>query len=157
MLVLIAARALKDGTSLKETTQLVEKTLCNVKVFFAVDTLTYLHKGGRIGGAARFLGTALGLKPILELRDGKIEALVKVRTSKKARAHLLDFVASYANPEKPFRFVGIISANAGNAADELLKEVKARFKVDEILIGTLSPVIGAHTGPGTVGIGFLPD
>lgn len=157
ILVLMAARAIETGATLQQVKQIIEVEVKKVKVFFAVDTLTYLYKGGRIGGAARFMGTALGLKPILELRDGQIEALEKVRTSKKAQSRLIELLESYADPDKPFRFVGIIAANATNVAEGLLSEVRARFKVKEIMIGNLSPVIGTHTGPGTVGIGFLPE
>jgi DegV family protein with EDD domain len=156
MLVLMAARAARDGASLQECKTLVETAAKKVKIFFAVDTLTYLHKGGRINGAAKFLGTALGLKPILELRDGVIEGVEKVRTSKKAHQRLIDLVENELGVDKSPEFICIISANAPDASDFLLNEIKSRFTPKEIMIGNLTPVIGAHTGPGTVGIGFLP-
>jgi DegV family protein with EDD domain len=157
MLVLMAARAARDGASLQECKSLVETASKKIKIYFAVDTLTYLHKGGRINGAAKFLGTALGLKPILELRNGVIEGVEKVRTSKKAHARLIELVESELGDNKSPEFIGIISANAPGASEFLLSEVKKRFNAKEIVIGNLTPVIGAHTGPGTVGIGFLPE
>ncbi len=82
-MALAAARAAKRGASLSECKKIAEEIRDHAQVFFAVDTLEFLHRGGRIGGASRFLGTALNLKPILYLKDGKIEALERVRTSKK--------------------------------------------------------------------------
>jgi DegV family protein with EDD domain len=157
MLVLMAARAARDGASLQECKTLVETASKKIKIYFAVDTLTYLHKGGRINGAAKFLGTALGLKPILELRNGVIEGVEKVRTSKRAHARLIELVENELGDNKSPEFIGIISANAPGASEFLLSEVKKRFNAKEIVIGSLTPVIGAHTGPGTVGIGFLPE
>jgi len=155
MLVLIAAKAAKSGASLAECKSLVEKAVKKMHVFFAVDTLEYLHKGGRIGGAARFLGTALGLKPILELSNGAIEARERVRTSKKAHARLLELIGEAIGDQKPLNSIGIIATNKPDVANFLLNECKTRFRPQEIMLGTLSPVIGTHTGPGTVGVAIL--
>ncbi|MFH1446245.1 MAG: DegV family protein [Chloroflexota bacterium] len=155
MLVVLVAKAAKNGATLAECKALAEKALSKIHLFFAVDTLEYLHKGGRIGGAARFLGTALGLKPILELSNGVIEARERVRTSKKAHARLLELVGEVISDHKPLNSIGIIAANAPDVADFLLNECKTRFKPQEIMLGTLSPAIGTHTGPGTVGVGIL--
>ncbi|MCJ7695516.1 MAG: DegV family protein [Anaerolineaceae bacterium] len=155
LLVLMVARSVKNGASMADCVTLAEKASKKIKVYFAVDTLTYLHKGGRIGGASRFLGTALNLKPILELRDGKIEGIEKIRTSKKAHARLIELMEKGIENKDNLNFIGIIAANAPDASNYLLNECKSRFQPEEIMIGTLSPVIGAHTGPGTVGVGFL--
>ena len=151
----MVARAVKDGASMSDCVSLVEKASQKIKVYFAVDTLTYLHKGGRIGGASQFLGTALNLKPILELKEGKIEGIEKIRTSKKAHARLLELMEKNIENKNKLSFIGIIAANAPEASNYLLTECKKRFQAEEIMIGVLSPVIGAHTGPGTVGVGFL--
>ncbi len=155
MLVMVAARAVNNGATLAQTRALIEKAMPKIHLFFAVKTLEYLHKGGRIGGAARFLGTALGLKPILELRDGKIEALEKIRTSKKAQARLVELVELHTDKHEKINSIGIIDVDAENGAEFLLSEFKTRFHPDEIILGTLSPVIGTHTGPGTVGVAVL--
>jgi len=155
MLVLIVAKAVKNGATLAECKALAEKALSKIHVFFAVDTLKYLHKGGRIGGASRFLGTALGLKPILELSNGVVEARERVRTSKKAHSRLLELIGEAIGDQKPLNSVGILAANAPDIADFLLNECKTRFKPQEIMLGTLSPVVGTHTGPGTVGVAIL--
>jgi len=155
MLVLMAARALEKGASMAEVKDLLARAIPRIKVFFAVDTLEYLHKGGRIGSAARFLGTALGLKPILALQDGKIEAVEKIRTTKKAHARLIELVETNLNGNRHMNFMCIIAADAPEAAEYLYNESQARFNPDEIVSGILSPVLGTHAGPGTVGVAFL--
>src|SRR5690606_12138969 len=82
--VLMTAQAAKRGATLLECTNLAKDICQRVRTLFIVDTLEYLHKGGRIGGAARLIGTALKMKPILEIKDGVIESFDKVRTSSKA-------------------------------------------------------------------------
>ncbi|WP_448335824.1 DegV family protein, partial [Bellilinea sp.] len=84
------ARAAKQGASLEECKTIAEKAVNHTGVLFAVSTLEFLHRGGRIGGAAAFLGTALGLKPILGLENGKIVAVEKIRTMNKAVDRLID-------------------------------------------------------------------
>jgi DegV family protein with EDD domain len=124
-------------------------------VFFAVDTLEFLHRGGRIGGASRFLGTALNLKPILYLEEGKIEALEKVRTSKRAHSRLLEVLEENIAGKDPVNMMGVVNAAAPDSANTLLEAIKTRFNPNEILVANLSPVIGTHTGPGTVGVAYV--
>jgi DegV family protein with EDD domain len=154
-MALSAARAAKRGASLAECKAIAEAIREHSEVFFAVDTLEFLHRGGRIGGATRFLGTALNLKPILYLENGKIEALERVRTSKKAHQRLIDLVAERLDGKSPVNMVGVVSAAAETAANALLGEVKSKFSPNEIMLANLSPVIGTHTGPGTVGIAYV--
>ena len=113
--------------------------------------MKYLHKGGRIGGASAFLGSALDLKPILYLSpEGKIEALEKVRTKKKAVSRLIDLAVEKAGGKKAY--VGIMQANAMEGAQAIKAELEKRMDLAEIEIFELSPVIGTHAGPGTLGI-----
>lgn len=154
-MALSAARAAKRGASLAECIQIAEAVRDHSEVFFAVDTLEFLHRGGRIGGATRFLGTALNLKPILYLEEGKIEALERVRTSKKAHQRLIDLVDERLNGQTPINMVGVVSAAAEDSANMLLGEVKSKFSPNEVMMANLSPVIGTHTGPGTVGIAYV--
>lgn len=155
--VVEAARAAARGASLEECKAIAERGLRNVSVFFLVNTLEFLHRGGRIGGAAAFLGTALNLKPILELRDGRIEAIEKVRTISKATDRLLDIFAERARGKRPLR-LAILHANAQEEAERLLERARQKVSVDDIseaVIVPVSPVIGTHTGPGCVGIAFM--
>ncbi len=154
-MALAAARAAKRGASLQECMQVVEAVRDHNQVFFAVDTLEFLHRGGRIGGASRFLGTALGLKPILYLEDGKIEALEKVRTSKRAHGRLVELVEEGVNGKSPINFVGLVHAASEDTATQLMSDVEEKFNPDELMLASLSPVIGTHTGPGMIGIAYV--
>jgi DegV family protein with EDD domain len=154
-MALAAARAAKRGASLEECTKIVETVCDHTQVFFAVDTLEFLHRGGRIGGASRFLGTALDLKPILLLEDGKIEALEKVRTTKRARSRLVELVEEAVSDKTPINFIGVVHAASEESASNFLKDTEAKFNPHELMLSTLSPVIGTHTGPGTIGIAYV--
>jgi DegV family protein with EDD domain len=90
--VLTVARALVDGANLKECLDLAKEAREKTGVVFAVDTLEFLHRGGRIGGGTRFLGTALSIKPILELQEGAVEGIEKVRTRAKSLSRLVEIV-----------------------------------------------------------------
>jgi DegV family protein with EDD domain len=156
-IALSAARAAKRGATLAECKAIAETVRDHAQVYFAVDTLEFLHRGGRIGGAARFLGTALQLKPILKLEDGKIDAFEKVRTARKAHNRLLDLLENHLSEASVTNMIGVVGAAADEAAEYLLSEIKARFNPNEIMLANLSPVIGTHTGPGTVGVAFVAD
>ena len=153
-MALSAARAAQKGASLAKCKQIAEKIRDHTEVFFAVDTLEFLHRGGRIGGASRFLGTALNLKPILQIQQGKVEALERVRTSKKAQDRLIDLINENINGQKPLNMVGVVSAKAAESALDLLNQIKSHFDPIEILVADLSPVLGTHVGPGTVGVAY---
>lgn len=154
-MAMAAARAAKRGASLEECTKIVETVRDHTQVFFAVDTLEFLHRGGRIGGASRFLGTALGLKPILYLEEGKIEALEKVRTSKRAHGRLVELVEAGVDGNSPINFVGVVHAASEGTATELLNAVQEKFNPNELMLASISPVLGTHTGPGTIGIAYV--
>ncbi len=150
-----AARAAQNGGSLAECKQLTETIRDHAEVFFAVDTLEFLHRGGRIGGASRFLGTALGLKPILKLVEGKVEAIEKVRTSKRAHAKLVDLLKEHVDGQSPINMMGVVNAVNKDSADKLMAEIKENFSPNEVMMADLSPVLGTHTGPGTVGVAIV--
>lgn len=155
-MVLAAARAIEKGANMQECLAVVEKTRMNSGVFFAVDTLEFLHRGGRIGGAQRFIGSALNLKPILTLNDGKVEGSERIRTKTKAHDRLLELVAERVNGKQNIR-VAVIHANALSDAEALLARAAQQFNPVETVCSDLSPVIGTHTGPGTVGLVYSFD
>lgn len=139
------------GRSLQECVQVAGKIVESMGTYFVVDTLKYLHKGGRIGGASRFFGTALEIKPILYLdQDGKIGALEKVRTKKKAYLRLKQLVAEKAGGKKCH--VAIMHAQAMQDAEAIQAELSSELDLASIGIYDLSPVIGTHAGEGTLGI-----
>ena len=156
--VMAAARLAANGGSLQECMAVAEKAKAQTGIYFAVNTLEYLKRGGRIGGAAAFLGTALKLKPLLELRDGQIEAVERVRTLSKTLDRLLDLVAiKLDNTEGPIRLCAV-HANSFDEANQLLDKAVARFGsnlVAESLIADISPVIGTHAGPGALGLAWM--
>ncbi|MCX7681024.1 MAG: DegV family EDD domain-containing protein, partial [Anaerolineae bacterium] len=115
----------------------------------------YLHRGGRIGGAKKFLGTALNIKPILHLEDGRVEALVQVRTKRKAVERMLE-IAEERLGGKPAAEVAVLDVDSPAEGDALAEEAKRRLGVDHVYRTTVSPVIGTHAGPGTVGIALYP-
>ncbi len=151
-----AARAAAEGKSLEEIIQIVHQVRDNVHVLFVVDTLEYLHRGGRIGGAKRLLGTALNIKPILHLKDGAIEPLGQVRTKRRAIGRLLDIVEERLNGSRMAE-AAVLDVSALKEGDALAAQVSERFSVSPVYRSTVSPVIGAHVGPGTVGIAFYPE
>jgi len=155
--VLLAARAAAQGATLQECKTIAERACKQSGVYFVVSTLEFLRRGGRIGGAQAFLGTALNLKPILELRDGKIEAVERVRTTGKAIDRLLDLVEEKIAGRTPLHLASL-HANAPTEASILLERAITRFGesvVKESLTSPISPVLGTHAGPGTVGLAFL--
>jgi DegV family protein with EDD domain len=155
--VLTVAKAAAKGATLNECKALAEMALEKTGALFTVNTLEYLHRGGRIGGASAFLGTALDLKPILELREGKIEPIDRVRTLSKAIDQLVDLFVERADGCKNLQ-IACVHAKAPEEATNLLEKVTARFPKGKIITGMLSevsPVIGTHTGPGTIGIAYM--
>lgn len=151
------ARAAHNGSNLKDSIQLANKTVKNTGVLFAVKTLEFLHRGGRIGGASAFVGTALGLKPILEVQDGKVEAVGKIRTMAKAIDRVIDIMVERVGNRRPIR-ISTMHANAPQEAELMLQKTCERFNsrdIAEAFSSGLSPVVGTHTGPGTVGLTYM--
>ena len=151
--VLEAARAAQAGASLAECKAITENVRQHVGIVFAVDTLEFLHRGGRIGGGARYLGTALNIKPILELRDGWVEAAERVRTRKRSLARLIELVDERTKGKRPIHLAAL-HANALCEATELLKTAMETLGAVEGILSEVSPVVGTHAGPGTVGLAY---
>ena len=153
-LVLRVARAAKDGASLEECVKLAEETYPKIGVYFTVDTLKYLNKGGRINTASRLLGAALDIKPIMEIRDGKIELVESVRSRKKSLQRMLELVDRDIAGREPVR-ISTFHAAAEEDCNRLMQEAVARFYPVETITTFVSPVIGSHTGPGTLSIAYM--
>ncbi len=152
-IALAAARVAAAGGSVSEIVAAAEDTQSRLSVLFAVDTLEYLHRGGRIGGAKRFLGTALNIKPLLHLEDGRVEALTQVRTKRKAITRMLEIAEERLGGKRMGEAAVIDVASPDEAAD-VAGRVRKRFDVSPVYRTMVSPVIGAHAGPGTVGVCF---
>jgi DegV family protein with EDD domain len=154
--VLAAARAAREGKSMAELVELANGAVSRTGVLLVVDTLEFLHRGGRIGGASRLLGTALNLKPILEMRDGAIEPVEKVRTKSKAHGRLLDILEQRIAGRTPVRLAALHAA-AEQDAKAMLEKASARFSPIEALVSDVSPVVGSHVGPGTVAMSYCVE
>jgi DegV family protein with EDD domain len=152
--LLTVARAIKQGATLAECVTLAQKAIEHTGVFFAVDTLEFLHRGGRIGGASRFLGTVLNFKPILELRDGKVEAVERVRTRRKSLSRIVELAIEQIGGRKPIRLASL-HANAPEDAQIVLKEATEKLNPIETYLSEVSPVIGANAGPGVIGLVYM--
>ncbi len=152
--VLAVARAVEDGASLSECVQLAKEATKHTGIFFAVDTLEFLHRGGRIGSATRFMGTLLNFKPILEVRDGLVEGVERVRTRSKSLDRIVELVEEQIAGRKPVR-LATLHANAAEDARAVLEKATSRMGAVESIFSEVSPVIGAHAGPGTVGLCYM--
>ncbi len=152
--VLAAARVAEAGASLKEVVALAEKAREHTGVYFAVDTLEFLHRGGRIGGAQRFLGTALNMKPILAVLDGRVEAVERIRTKGKALERVIELVVEKTKGQSPIR-LSTLHANAPEEARQILDKASSILNPAETVFADVSPVIANHAGPGTVGLAYM--
>jgi DegV family protein with EDD domain len=152
MMAIAAARAVADGRNAQEVIQIIEKIKQNMNVIFTVETLEYLHKGGRIGGATAFLGSALNIKPVLYVTDGRIEPLERVRTRKRAIARLIELVEEKVGAKETH--FAILHCDAEQEAQEFGEQLKVKFNCAELDVFEAGPVIGTHAGPGTVGVAF---
>jgi DegV family protein with EDD domain len=152
--VLTAARAAQAGEPLAECQKVAENACANSGVLFIVETLEFLRRGGRIGGAQAFLGTALNIKPVLEMRQGKIEALEKIRTKQKAMRYVVEQVTERTRDKSPIRLAAT-HANCEADASSMLEAASAQLNPVETFCCPLSPVIGTHTGPGTVALNYM--
>ncbi|HEX6304140.1 MAG TPA: DegV family protein [Anaerolineales bacterium] len=153
-IVLAVARAVEEGATLAECKALAIKAVPHTGVVFAVDTLEFLHRGGRIGGGSRFLGTALNIKPILEVKDGRVEAVERIRTRKKSLKRVVELIEGQVGNRQPVRLAAL-HANAREDARLILEQASQRLSPVETIYSEVSPVVGTHAGPGTVGLCFL--
>ena len=153
-MVLTVARAAVDGASLADCKALAEKARSHVGIYLTVDTLEFLHRGGRIGGAQRFLGTALNLKPILTVEDGRVEPVERVRTRGKALDRLVEIVAEKCAGKSPVR-MATLHADSEADARTMLDKITPLVNPVESVLAAVSPAVGANTGPGTVGLAYM--
>jgi len=151
LIVLAAARAAKGGGSLEQVKTIVERSRDRVRLVFALDTLEYLRRGGRIGRARALLGAVLRIKPILTLRDGEVHPEERVRTMAQALERMYQICISH--PRIQALAVGY-STNP-SAAEGLRRRFAAARPDVEIYVARLGPVLGVHTGPGAIGAGVM--
>jgi DegV family protein with EDD domain len=156
--VLAAADALDSGASGEEAARAALTRASGTTSLFYVDTLEYLRRGGRIGAAAALLGSALAVKPLLEIADGRIAAKEKVRTSARALSRLEDLAVTAAGQLKVDVAVAHLAARdrADALAERLQRRLTANLGDHELAVGEVGAVIGAHVGPGMVAVVVSP-
>lgn len=152
---ILAARAAKEGENLEEVKKIAEENIRKSRFLFIPDSLEYLKKGGRIGGASALIGNLLKIIPILTVEEGKTTIDTKVRTKKKAIATMLDKLLQDANAYELVEVV-IHHINCFNEAIELGSKIKEIFNL-EAKICDIGPVIGMHVGPGAIGIVYYTN
>lgn len=149
--VMAAARAARAGGDLATCAAITRSVLQREEIAVALDTLEYLRRGGRIGRAQAFLGGILRLKPILSIRDGEVHPISRVRTRRKA----LDEVLRICTEGQPVEEAAIMHATTPDDARRLADEVARRWPGAQIHIGRFGPVLGAHGGPGLIGVAVV--
>jgi DegV family protein with EDD domain len=154
--VLAAAREAQRGGNLPEVVAAASDLIPRINVIFVVDTLKYLHMGGRIGGASAMLGTALKIKPLLHLDAGQVNPLERVRSKCRATERMLEIMAQRleAGDSDGVLHAAVAHADREDEALELKEQVLSRFQPAEFYLSELTPAIGTHAGPGTLGLGW---
>mgnify|MGYP000061880480 CR=1 FL=1 len=157
--VVEAARAAAQGASLAECERIATKIRAASHTYFIPGTLEFLHRGGRIGGAARLIGSVLKIHPILETRNGIIEVCEKVRTMSRAMQRLIELMEQKVGDCNRLMMASLY-ADIPQLAETLFTLASQRFgnRIQQYWFSTISPVLGAHIGPGAVGMAFAcPD
>ncbi|MBN1260776.1 MAG: DegV family protein [Anaerolineae bacterium] len=154
--VLTAARMASENAPMETILYQVHQVRAHTELMLAVDTLEYLHRGGRIGGGARFLGTALNLKPVLIFESGKIEALAKVRSRRKSLERMVTEAKTRLANRRPKEFAVMHTPNDDDV-EFMVELVTAELRPQRLYSGMITPVLGTHAGPGVIGIGYYTE
>ncbi len=152
--VLAAARAREAGGDVQTMLSAAKQARDNMVLMISLDTLKFLHKGGRIGGAQKFLGTALNFKPILEIIDGAFEGVERIRTRTKALNRLVELLIDRIGGRAPVHLAAM-HANSCDRAAQLIEMAGSQIELEQSTISEVSPAVGVHLGPGAVGFAFM--
>jgi fatty acid kinase fatty acid binding subunit len=151
LLVIIAARAARDGASLPELEALVRTAVPRTVTYGVFGTLEYLYKGGRIGRAQAFLGSMLKLNPILAIRAGEIVPIARVRTRPKAIERLCEILRDSGVPQE----MSVMSTTEPGEAEALAQRLSTLFPPERIYRASIGPSMGTYVGPGAVGVSVI--
>lgn len=152
-----AALQYKNGATMDALTAYLEEICAHTAVYFVVNDLTYLYRGGRVSGVSKVIGNLLGIKPILCFNDeGKIVNIDKAKGFKKALSMLLDYIKKKGTELEKYK-ICVMHADCEEAADAFAAQIRESFGDLDIHVQPVGPVIGAHCGPGTLGLIFHAD
>jgi len=151
LLVIVAARAARDGASLSEIEALVRAAVPRTVTYGVFGTLEYLHKGGRIGRAQAFAGSMLKLNPILAIRAGEILPIARVRTRPKAIERLCEILRTSGVPQE----MSVMSTTEPEEAEALAQRLAPMFPPDQMYRARIGPSMGTYVGPGAVGVSVI--
>lgn len=154
--VLAAAAALAGGASAAQAARAAATRAAATRAYFYVDTLEYLRRGGRIGAAAALLGSALAVKPLLVVSEGRIGPLEKVRTSARALARIEELAAEAAGAATTPVDVAVQHLASPQRAEQVARHLGDRLQLDNVYVSEVGAVIGAHVGPGMVAVVVAP-
>ncbi len=153
-MVMAATEWAEDGMSADEIMSRLNALVLRGRTYFLVATLEYLQKGGRIGGASALIGGVLQIKPILEIKNGRVEAFEKVRTYRQALARLKQLVMEEC-PRAPEARLSVMHADDLDAARRLASDLARALAIDDIPIYGMGAAITTHAGPGALAVGFF--
>jgi DegV family protein with EDD domain len=156
ILVIEAARLAQAGKTVSEIMQRLEFMRDRTQLYFVVNTLEYLAKGGRVGNAQAFIGTVLQMKPILKVENGLVEGAERIRTASKAHARLRHIVEEGIRGKSNVQ-VAVMYTAIKDKAQQLADEIRTTYHLSEVPVYTVSPAVSAHTGPGALGVGFYAE
>lgn len=151
LIAVAVGQAAQAGKSHEECVALAEDMVKRMQILLVVDTLEYLQRGGRIGGAQAMIGTMLQIKPVLTVRDGLVQPLERVRTKRKAVERIIDIMADHVK-DKPYTAV-LGYTTTPDEAEELRTTIRARLpQARDFYVSPVSPVVAVHLGPGALGL-----
>jgi DegV family protein with EDD domain len=153
-MVICAAEWADEGLDADTIWQRLEAMISQVRLYFTVDTLEFLRRGGRIGGAKALLGNLLHIRPVLALREGQVEPLVSERTRTRALQHMLSLAIQEAPRDREPMF-SVMHAAAPDVAERMVNEIRAKFGEVKLMVMNLVPAIVTHGGPGAIGLGYF--
>lgn len=153
-MVIRAAEWADQGLTAEAIWYRLEQMTEQMRIYFTVDTLEYLQRGGRIGGAKALLGNLLHIRPILAWEDGQVEPFANERTRKKALRRIME-VAFEAAPRDRDPMFSVMHASAPGVAASLSEQLRAEFPGASVLVQALVPAIVTHGGPGAMGLGYF--
>ena len=153
LIVYKAAQMAKEGQSFSEIISNTKRISADTQIMVLFDTLEYLALGGRIGKSKVMLGPILNVKPILTIKNGEFTPVAQMRSRSKGKKKLLQFLKQASGVSD----IALVHSTTPDELEEMATEIRATINPKTLLIGRFSPVLGCHTGPGVIGVGYIEN